>query len=79
LEYLRVDISKFIPPVFEVGKVVTDCADALFDGALIFGNLVETIQGMVVELSTGIAMMIQRLALVFCGLEAIPVVVVYGL
>ncbi|ERH00066.1 MAG: hypothetical protein J07HQX50_01220 [Haloquadratum sp. J07HQX50] len=77
LEHSRIYVVQFIPTVFEVGRFVTDFAAALFDRSLVFGNLVETVQGVVVELSTSIAVVIQRLTLIFCGFEATPVVVVH--
>jgi len=78
LKRLRVDVGECVSPVFVVRKLVTNRADTLFDGALVFGGLGEAIQGVVVELATGIAVVIQRFTLAFGRLEAIPVVVVHA-
>jgi hypothetical protein len=78
-EHFRVDAGECVPPVCEGGKFVTDSSYTLFDGSLVFGNLVEAVQRVVVELATGIAVVVQRLTLAFGRVEAIPVVVVQGL
>jgi hypothetical protein len=78
LEHFRVDVGQLVPLIFEVGKFATNFADALFDGSPVFGNLIKAVQGVIVELSTGIAVVVQRLSLAFRGLEAIPVVVVHS-
>jgi hypothetical protein len=78
LEYLRVHVGECVPPVFEVGQLVTDFSGTLFDGAFVFGDLVEAVEGVVVELPAGIAVGVQGLSLAVGRLETIPVVVVHS-
>ena len=78
LKRLQVDVGECVSPVFVVRKLVTNRADTLFDDALVFGDLGEAIQGVVVELATGIAVVVQRFTLAFGRFEAIPVVVVHA-
>jgi len=63
LQDCGVDLVEVCPPVFERGERVADHPDSLAERAFVFGDLVEFVECVVVELSHGVSLPVHRFAL----------------
>jgi hypothetical protein len=75
----RVQVVQLIPPVFEVGELVTDLPHSLVECSRRLGNFVKLGECVVVELPTGVSVVIQQLTLLGGWLEPEPVGAVHQL
>ncbi|WP_244515032.1 hypothetical protein, partial [Halorientalis persicus] len=63
LKDCRVDVRQISSPVFQIGYLISDLCDALFDSPLGFGYPVVAVECVVVELSHGVTHPVQLLPL----------------